>query len=379
MSHELRTPLNSMLILAKLLADNKDNNLTAKQAEYASIVYSSGCDLLTLINDVLELAKIEAKKTEISNDRIEVAHIVEFVQKNFEAIALQKDLEFNIVVEEGLHQAFYSDQQRLLQILQNLLSNAFKFTEKGSVTLSIVSNRKDHELLQKANWQSLEFIVVDTGIGIEPDKWEMIFDAFVQADGTTSRKYGGTGLGLSISKEFAVLLGGDIVLQSSYGKGSAFTLALPVEIVPAVPRVALEYEIVPNKIAPAPIRKLEDKLILIVDDDVRNVFALTNVIESYGLSVIYAENGRDAIEMLDKHTNIDAVLMDIMMPEMDGYETMRQIRKNPQHQTLPIIAVTAKAMKDDKDKCIQAGASDYITKPVDINQLFSLLKVWLYA
>jgi two-component system chemotaxis sensor kinase CheA len=377
MSHELRTPLNSMLILTKLLSENKENNLTPKQVEYASIVYSSGCDLLTLINEILELAKVESKKTEIINERIELQQVVDFVKRNFEAVALQKGLQLNIVLEESLPQAFYSDQQRLLQILQNLLSNAFKFTEQGSVTFSITSSHSDNESFQKPNMQRLEFIVADTGIGIEPGNLEIIFDAFVQADGSTSRKYGGTGLGLSISREFSKLLGGDIVLQSNYGQGSIFTLALPVEVIPETVTVSAETPILPIKATP--IRKLEDKLILIVDDDIRNVFALTNVIESYGLTVLYAENGRDAIQMLDKHPNIDAILMDIMMPEMDGYETIQTIRLMPQFQSLPIIAVTAKAMKDDRDKCIQAGASDYITKPVDINQLFSLLKVWLYT
>jgi two-component system, chemotaxis family, sensor kinase CheA len=377
MSHELRTPLNSMLILTKLLAENKENNLSPKQVEYASIVYSSGCDLLTLINEILELAKLESKKTEISYERIELQQVVDFVQRNFEAMAQQRGLQFNIVLEESLPQAFYSDQQRLLQILQNLLSNAFKFTEQGSVTFSVISNHRADDLFHKPNMKRLEFIVADTGIGIEPGNLEVIFDAFVQADGSTSRKYGGTGLGLSISREFSILLGGEIVLQSHNGQGSVFTLSLPVEIILEPITVDVETPILP--IRATPTRRLEDKLILIVDDDVRNVFALTSIIESYGLTALYAENGLDAIVLLDKHPDIDAILMDIMMPEMDGYEAIRQIRLIPQYQTLPIIAVTAKAMKDDRDKCIQAGASDYITKPVDINQLFSLLKVWLYA
>jgi two-component system chemotaxis sensor kinase CheA len=272
-----------------------------------------------------------------------------------------------------------------LQILQNLLSNAFKFTEQGKVALTIVCHARENRTLPNPNMQWIEFIISDTGIGIEQDKRDIIFDAFVQTDGTTSRKYGGTGLGLSISKEFAGLLGGEIRLQSTYGKGSSFTLVLPVGI-EAINSALMENAMVAAaqesqamNYKTTPISSLENKLILIVDDDIRNVFALTNVIESYGLTVLYAENGRDALDMLAKHPNIDAVLIDIMMPEMDGYETMRRIRKNPKYQGLPMIAVTAKAMKDDKDKCIQAGASDYITKPVDIDQLFSLLKVWLYT
>jgi two-component system, chemotaxis family, sensor kinase CheA len=384
MSHELRTPLNSMLILAKLLAENKEKNLSEKQVEYASIVYSSGLDLLSLINEILELAKVESKKVEISIERIELTHIVEYVKKNFEPIAQQKGLQFNIVIEKNVPPVFYSDQQRLLQIIQNLLSNAFKFTEQGSILFSIDSNEQDSS--QRTNKRNIAFIVTDSGIGIEQDKQDIIFDAFVQADGTTSRKYGGTGLGLSISREFSILLGGTISLQSSYGKGSIFTLVLPVELEALDQAIHVdntkmakteEKQSVANK--SVAIKRLEDKLILIVDDDIRNVFALTNVIESYGLSVLYAENGSDALDMLAKHDNVDAVLMDIMMPKMDGYETMRHIRNNPKYRNLPIIAVTAKAMKDDKEKCINAGASDYITKPVDMDQLFSLLKVWLYS
>jgi two-component system chemotaxis sensor kinase CheA len=383
MSHELRTPLNSLLILAKHLADNKDENLTAKQVEFASTIHSSGRDLLSLINEILELAKIESKKVEFNRERIAFQDVIEFIQRNFDPIAQQKALEFHIQKDPDLPGFFYSDQQRLLQILQNLLSNAFKFTEQGSVTFSITGDKGSGKQSLGANGQSIEFSVADTGIGVEEDKQGIIFDAFVQADGSTSRKYGGTGLGLSISRELAHLLGGEIRLESAYGSGSTFTLALPVEDapaeVPSLPEIVVADKAKEIAEPAPPVKKLEKRTILLVDDDIRNIFALSNVLEAYGLTILYAGNGHEALEALEKNEEINAVLMDIMMPVMDGYEAMKRIRGIAKYRDLPIIAVTAKAMKDDRGKCIDAGASDYITKPVDVDQLISLLNVWLYT
>jgi two-component system chemotaxis sensor kinase CheA len=380
MSHELRTPLNSMLILTKLLADNKERNLTPKQVEYASTVYSSGRDLLQLINEILELAKVESKKVDVRSEVIELETIIEFAKRNFEPIAEEKAIPFSLEIDKDTPQSFYSDQQRLLQILQNLLSNAFKFTEQGSVILSISMNKQGKPVSQHATRQTIEFSVIDTGIGIEADKQQVIFDAFVQADGTTSRKYGGTGLGLSISREFAALLGGEIKLQSTYGQGSTFTFILPVDIgvveIISPPQLPEPIQIPTPRSKP---QKLDDRKILLVDDDIRNIFALSSGLESYGLTVLNAESGREALDILDTHGDIDAILMDIMMPDMDGYETMQKIRSIPKYRDLPILAVTAKAMRDDREKCIQAGASDYITKPIEVDKLVSLLKVWLYA
>jgi two-component system chemotaxis sensor kinase CheA len=396
MSHELRTPLNSMLILAKLLADNKDHNLTDKQVEYALTVFSSGQDLLSLINEILELAKIQSKKTDIHLESVEISDIVGIVKRNFEPIAQQKALNFHVLLDTAVPSNIRIDQQKLMQILQNLLSNAFKFTEHGMVTFSISTSYSDSNPYAKPRQQMLEFAVQDTGIGIEKDKLNIVFEAFVQADGSTSRKYGGTGLGLSISREIAQLLGGEIEVRSTIGEGSVFTFKIPqvvatseipelVELVDARELVASAAE---DMALPEPVefsqqkslaQPFHDITILLVDDDIRNVFALSSVLETYGLDVIYAENGREAIEVLLKNDKIQMILMDIMMPEMDGYEATRRIRQMPQYHDLPILAVTAKAMKDDRDLCIQAGASDYITKPVDINQLLSLLKVWLYV
>ncbi|MGZ3477136.1 MAG: response regulator, partial [Polyangiales bacterium] len=677
MSHELRTPLNSLLILAKILADNKDGALTAKQVEYAQTIYSSGGDLLSLINEILDLSKVEAGKMQVEPRDLVLTEIKESTERTFTAVATQKGLEFQTEVNRNAPIEIRTDPQRLHQVLKNLLANAFKFTEKGYVRLTIkAADRKttkfENELLKSAS-RVIAFEVRDTGIGIAKDKQKLIFEAFQQADGTTSRKYGGTGLGLSISREIAKLLGGEIQLESQPGKGSSFTLYLPDvyrspdqpldeeqapladrretpaplptvaippdteavranlqsirddrdhiragdrvvliieddatfarllldmarekgfkgvvatrgdtglalanELVPDAitldirlpifdgwqliqrlkrnPRtrhipvhmitvtdrrqrgpqmhafaylekpvskegletafmniaafldrnvrrllvveddenqrkaitelvsnggdvdvVAVSNEkealetldkgpfdcvvvdlglpdsdgygliekikqkpeyaelpivvytgrelgkreetrlrryvesIIPKGVPHAPERLLDEtslllhrpdsnipddqrkalgevrgpevelagKKVLIVDDDVRNIFALTSVLEGQHMEVFYAENGKAGIEALGHHPDVDVVLMDVMMPEMDGYQTMRAIRQNPRFRTLPIIAITAKALKDDRDKCIEAGASDYLPKPVESDKLIQLIKLWL--
>ena len=668
MSHELRTPLNSLLILAKLLADNIDHNLTTKQVEYSQTIYSAGTDLLTLINDILDLAKIESGTMSIDITQMPLAELGEQIERSFRQIAQSKGLGFAIEFAPELPISIDTDVKRLQQVLKNLLSNAFKFTEHGEVRLRIAVAKQgwsnDQKTLNSAQ-HVIAFSVSDTGIGIAPDKQKVIFEAFQQADGSTSRRYGGTGLGLSISREIAHLFGGEIKLVSQPGQGSTFTfyfpqlsqqsrvhsqestLILPTPYSPistdAINRVsthspllnddrtaiergdrvlliveddvnfariliemaqqqgfkvitaqngstgltlaqqflpsailldirlpemdgwtvldrlkhdqntrhipvhimsveegrqrglqlgAIAYlqkpltsetisealtkikgfverqvknllvveddatqrlsivelignsdvstiavgtgaealeairaqhfdclvldlglpdmtgfelieqiKLLPNgktlpiivytgreiskaqetelrRIAetiiikdvrsperlldetalflhrvqanlPAPKREILEQLhsqdylltgkkALIIDDDMRNIFALTSMLERYQIQVLYAENGREGITLLETTPEIDVVLMDVMMPEMDGYETTRVIRQNDQFKSLPIIALTAKAMQGDRDKCIEAGASDYITKPVDTEQLLSLLRVWLY-
>ncbi|MEU7470855.1 HAMP domain-containing protein [Streptomyces sp. NPDC044984] len=451
MSHELRTPLNSLLILAKLLADNAEGNLSPKQVEFAETIHGAGSDLLQLINDILDLSKVEAGKMDVSPTRIALVQLVDYVEATFRPLTAEKGLDLSVRVSPELPATLHTDEQRLLQVLRNLLSNAVKFTDSGSVELVIRPARDDvpqairEQLLEAGSLTDpdadlIAFSVSDTGIGIAAGKMRVIFEAFKQADGTTSRKYGGTGLGLSISREIAQLLGGEIHAQSEPGRGSTFTLYLPLqpsELPPhgyQQPMPALEAgdlvesaEPAPAEIeTPAEVKSYRDtqngpaalfrrrrritleqrpapepepwpgverqepaprpssrgirfggQKVLIVDDDIRNVFALTSVLEQHGLSVLYAENGREGIEVLEQHDDVAVVLMDIMMPEMDGYATTTAIRRMPQFAGLPIIALTAKAMKGDREKAIESGASDYVTKPVDPDHLLSVMEQWM--
>ncbi|MFC7218655.1 HAMP domain-containing protein [Streptomyces polyrhachis] len=458
MSHELRTPLNSLLILAKLLADNAEANLTPKQVEFAETIHGAGSDLLQLINDILDLSKVEAGKMDVSLSRIALVQLVDYVEATFRPLTAEKGLDFSVRVSPELPATLSTDEQRLLQVLRNLLSNAVKFTDGGAVELVIRPAGNDvpvtikEQMLENGSLSDpdgalIAFSVTDTGIGIASSKMRVIFEAFKQADGTTSRKYGGTGLGLSISREIARLLGGEIHADSEPGRGSTFTLYLPVqplqltqplgphaelsasegamlELLPLegyaeeavreteraaareVPEgghaVIAEVPVVPGLLPgqPAPQAagngrsgrreqrsaaasrfrgRFKGEKVLIVDDDIRNVFALTSVLEQHGLAVLYAENGREGIEVLEQHDDVTVVLMDIMMPEMDGYATTSAIRRMPQFTGLPIIALTAKAMKGDREKAIDSGASDYVTKPVDTDHLLAVMKQWMHA
>lgn len=394
MSHELRTPLNSLLILSQMLAVNPDGNLTPKQVEYAQTIYSSGKDLLGLINEVLDLSKIEAGKLEIVFDWVQLKDIAEFVRRQFEPIAMDKGLAFAVKMDDDISDLkIHTDEQRLQQILQNLLSNALKFTEKGSVSMEMRIRSKNTgsgtDTGQRDDY-ALTIAVSDTGIGIPKDKQAVIFEAFRQADGTTSRKYGGTGLGLSICQKIAHLLDGHIQVESEAGEGSTFTLYIPIskvrsELLTSSLReaAASQHDWVPADALPDPAASLPDvslegKTILLVDDDLRNIYALTTALEAHRIHVLFAENGQEALQLLGDHEAIDIVIMDIMMPKMDGYEAIREIRKRPGFANLPIIALTAKAMKYDREKCIDAGANDYISKPILLDQLLSLIRVWLY-
>ncbi|MGW9027182.1 HAMP domain-containing protein [Streptomyces sp. NPDC055722] len=556
MSHELRTPLNSLLILAQLLAQNPSRNLTPKQVEYAGIIHSAGSDLLQLINDILDLSKVEAGKMDVSPERVSLRQLLEYVEATFRPMTTQKSLEFTVTTAPGAPADLLTDDSRLRQILRNLLSNAVKFTEQGSVELRI-EPAADLEVPGGVHRGStiVAFRVKDTGIGIPRQQLETIFGAFQQADGTTSRKYGGTGLGLSITREIAHLLGGAVTVESTPGQGSTFTLYLPVaradfeeqvdgggrpdeqpesavpsEVVP-VPRaeyapagaagqrrrrllvveerprglltlvaesavtdiahdresgdprgsidiitvvgaqeaasalaaepchcVVLELGMpddegarfleamqgdsalasVPvlvhsgHRVDPAQEHDLRSRsggrpldflssldelrehitlhlsaeepgdvlslvradepqhaaaqpvddaflgrTVLVVDDDARNLFALSGILELHGFQVLHADNGRKGIETLLAHPDIAVVLMDVMMPEMDGYAATSEIRKMPQYADLPIIAVTAKAMPGDQEKSLASGANDYVTKPVDTNDLIACVRRWL--
>ncbi|MGW7381808.1 HAMP domain-containing protein [Streptomyces sp. NPDC054794] len=564
MSHELRTPLNSLLILAQLLAQNPTRNLTPKQVEYAEVIHSAGSDLLQLINDILDLSKVEAGKMGISPERFGLRQLLDYLEAAFRPLTAQKGLEFRLLTAPGVQSELVTDESRLRQVLRNLLSNAVKFTEAGHVELRVEpvdTASTDLPDFVRRGSAALAFRVSDTGIGISDQQLESIFGAFQQADGTTSRRYGGTGLGLSICREIAYLLGGTISARSTQGEGSCFTLYLPtvhpavqhtgappaaaasspaavpgaelcedrgtvagglerpgeaglapdthgaptalfrVLVVEAAPRgllsrltesavaelpglnapVLVDTATDPGQAAaaladrahhcvvvdhgpskeragellelldadpalrhvpvlvygshPAPSAEEEhrlreragaqplevltsldelrervvahlsaerpgdalslgrapvtrpqpapqesdplvDRTVLIVDDDARSVFALTGILELHGMRVLHAENGREGLEALADE-DIDLVLMDVMMPEMDGYAATAAIRAVPGRRRVPIIAVTAKAMSGDQEKCLAAGADDYVPKPFDAQQLVDCMRRWL--
>jgi signal transduction histidine kinase/ActR/RegA family two-component response regulator len=377
MSHELRTPLNSLLILSQVLAENRDQNLTQDQVKFAQTVYTSGHELLSLINEILDLSKVEAGKMPIAPKAFSLREVKEYVEQTFRHVATQKGLRFEVKMESNLPESVYTDIDRLRQILKNLLSNAFKFTTEGGVTLRISVARGERGAPR------ISFAVQDTGIGIPHEKQKLIFDAFQQADGTTSRRYGGTGLGLTISREIARLLGGSIEVKSEPGQGSTFTLHVLQSYSglessfrddAAEAGAAAEAE---DEIPALPENAdLEGTKVLLVDDDLRNIFALRTVLEARGIQVVHAANGRLAIDMLEKHPDVDLVLMDTMMPELDGVTATRMIRENPELSSLPIISLTAKAMKGDREKALEAGASGYVTKPVDPGRLLSVIHMW---
>ncbi|MGW3305929.1 HAMP domain-containing protein [Streptomyces sp. NPDC001073] len=412
MSHELRTPLNSLLILARLLSDNPDGRLSEQEVQFATTIHRSGSDLLQLINDILDLSKIEAGRMDVRPKRLPLIKLLDYVHATFRPLTLDRGLAFEVSVGADVPRELWSDEQRLQQILRNLLSNAIKFTATGRVELRVNRVKDPEHRYCDDSDEVIVFAVSDTGIGIAAEKLPVIFEAFQQADGTTNRKYGGTGLGLSISREIAGLLGGRIVAESEPGQGSTFTLYVPVvspghaaggapltedhELPPRSEQLSSEqlpseqlssepftvHEVddswpTPTKLeawtAGRPGQVLPGRRVLIVDDDIRNVFALTHVLGRVGMPVLYAENGREGIETLERNPDVELVLMDIMMPEMDGYETIAAIRRAPRWTGLPIVALTAKAMPGDREKSIARGANDYVPKPVDVDQLLTVV------
>jgi two-component system chemotaxis sensor kinase CheA len=316
----------------------------------------------------------------------------------FSMIAAEKRIDFQVEVDKDFPKQVVTDRMRLEQVIKNLLSNAIKFTPKeGRVRLRLETSEpgslSDSSIRPGEGEKMLAISVVDTGIGIPEDKQKLVFEAFKQVDGSNSRKYGGTGLGLTISRELCVLLGGDLTLHSVEGSGSNFTIHLPYNSKTGstgdAPKQAPETETPAAGPAPAPVvigkgpsephPELEGRTILIADDDMRNVYSLSVMLENEGMHVIVAHNGREAVDKLRSETNIDIVLMDIMMPEMDGYDAIRAARKIDRVRNLPIIAITAKAMKEDRQKCLDAGASDYLSKPLKAEALFAMVSTWLDA
>jgi HAMP domain-containing protein/signal transduction histidine kinase/CheY-like chemotaxis protein len=421
MSHELRTPLNSILVLGQQLCDNPDGNLTAKQVEFARTIHGAGTDLFNLISDILDLSKIESGTVSVDAEELSFAGLLEAIERPFRHEAENRRLSFEVNRDPRLARNLVTDSKRLQQVLKNLLSNAFKFTEHGGVRISVAAAdagwSEQHPILSRAA-SVVAFEVADTGIGIPLEKQRIIFEAFQQADAGTSRKYGGTGLGLAISRELAGLLGGELRLRSVPGQGSTFTLYLPqiymgpsgsrasasevralsseeaqwssVSVLPSSANRIVDdsedsqpqHDEVLQLIEEEPPSRSEDALlgkkVLVVDDDVRNIFALSSLLERRGMTVLTAGTGREAVATLESNPDLAIVLMDIMMPEMDGYETIQVIRRNGAFRRLPIIALTAKAMKGDREKCLEAGASEYLAKPVNTEQLLSALRIWLH-
>jgi HAMP domain-containing protein/signal transduction histidine kinase/CheY-like chemotaxis protein len=385
MSHEIRTPLNSMMILAQMLTTNDSKNLTAQQEEWAATIHSAGRDLLALINQILDLSKVEAGRIETHLEEYPIAALKEFADRTFHPVALQRNLEFTITAGPGTPQTVVTDRQLLEQILKNLLANAFKFTERGRVELHIdrppAGVHYRTSALQRAP-AVIAFSVADSGIGITPEQLEKIFEAFQQADASITRRYGGTGLGLTISREYARVLGGEIAVQSTPGVGSTFTLYLPLtlenaqlEPPPQTPRLPAKNQ---EAVAPLPVstedaKRLEGRKLLIVEDDVRNLYAITSFFEQFKAIVIPATNGPEAMHKLRENPDVALVLMDIMMPGMDGYEATRQIHALPEFVSLPIIALTAKASESDRVQCEAAGCCDYVAKPADTRQLLTVV------
>ncbi len=420
MSHELRTPLNSLLVLAEQLEDNPEGNLTERQVQFAHVIRSSGVDLLKLLNDILDLAKVESNTVHLEISELPLAELREAMLQTFQPIADDQGLKFSVELDDRLPATMTTDPHRLRQVLKNLMSNAFKFTSQGEVTLRLESSSggwdPTHQRLARAD-SVIALVITDTGIGIRDELHATIFEAFAQADGSTAREYGGTGLGLSISRNLVELLGGEITVTSEPGRGSTFTVYLPVEAAGVVvetsrnitPEAGELIASLPTPAAngkatsvsngkPAPsIQATPSPLlvaaaepdpqgffdgaaagttVLVVDDDFRNIFALTALLERGDLQVVSAESGQDALKALEEKPEIDIVLMDIMMPGMDGYETIDAIRKRPQLADLPIVAVTGNVVGGERERCIAAGASDYIPKPVNTAELLRALSKW---
>jgi CheY-like chemotaxis protein/nitrogen-specific signal transduction histidine kinase len=405
MSHELRTPLNSLLILAEQLEDNSGHTMTDAQVEYAGVIRASGQDLLKLLNSILDLAKIESGTVTVERERVSVDQLRRDMVREFEHVANSQSLSYRVEIAPRCPSTIVTDAQRLRQILKNLVANAFKFTETGGVRVEIgtaVSGwSKDSEPLNTAP-SVLSIAVVDTGIGIDREQQQRIFEAFAQGDGTTSRLYGGTGLGLSISRALVGLLGGEITLASHVGTGSTFNVYIPLGDEERIGEPVLAADLVDissatqlgaepganaARVGPDRTRQVaglddhpfEGASVLIVDDDFRNIFALTALLERGHARVAIAEGGKEALAVLAVEPSIDIVLMDIMMPGMDGYQTMQAIRAVERFQSLPIVAVTGKVVTGERRRCIEAGANAYLPKPVTSTELIAAISPWLTA
>ncbi len=375
MSHELRTPLNSILLLSRLMSENNERNLTSEQIEYARVIQASGSSLLGLIDEILDLSKIESGKMTIEFRPVTIESIVEDIKPLFVPIAREKSLVFDVEIGDGVPSYVETDQIRLEQILKNLISNALKFTAQGSVKLRIAKTDKQ---------EHLSFAIIDTGVGIAADKLDLIFEAFQQADGTTRRKYGGTGLGLSISRELSRLLGGVITVTSEPGRGSVFTLTVPVRRdvlqelnIDAAPAISEPVRLLPERkkylsdAKPESIpddRKeitLKDRVILIVEDDTKFASALLSYTRQQGYKGVVAVSGDEGIELAEALLPI-GILLDIQLPVRDGWEVMEELKSNPATRHIPVHIMSSHHMRKES---LMSGAVDFINKPVAFEQM----------
>jgi CheY-like chemotaxis protein/signal transduction histidine kinase len=379
MSHELRTPLNSILILGQQLGDNPDGNLTSKQVEFARTIHGAGTDLLNLISDILDLSKIESGTVTVEAEDIFFANLLDAVARPFRHEAETRQLAFEVQIDPRLGRSMVTDSKRLQQVLKNLLSNAFKFTEHGGVRLNVSAAlggwSPAHPILSQAP-TVVSFEVSDTGIGIQADKQRIIFEAFQQADASTSRKYGGTGLGLAISRELSNLLGGEIQLRSSAGVGSTFTLYLPVKyagptsafrtptgIAPPAAPAAFVPALPERVVEPIPDDRHEiqpgDTILLIVEDDPHYARVIMDLARDKGFKVLLAMRGADALD-LAKQYQPSAVSLDVFLPDMLGWNVLSQLKQNPLTRHIPVQIIT---LDEDRQHGLARGAFSFVTKP----------------
>jgi signal transduction histidine kinase/DNA-binding response OmpR family regulator/methyl-accepting chemotaxis protein len=389
MSHELRTPLNSLLILAQLLAENKQGNLTDKQQEYARTIHSAGYDLLTLINEILDLAKVEAGKMEVHLEEVSLTDLVETVEHKFRAVADEQALTFNTNIASDLPPTLRTDVQRLKQIINNLLSNAFKFTAQGEVRLEIQYSAKQTK--------TIAFSIIDTGIGIPEEKQKVIFEAFQQVDGSTSRRFGGTGLGLSISRQFARLLGGELKLHSEEGKGSTFTLSIPetgpqnqLSSIPAlktsnIPTLPTKEVIEEEAALSSPASEAKpsladdrnnllatDKSLLIIEDDRKFLSLMIDLAHDKQFKCLVAEDGQTGLQMAEQYQP-NAIILDVGLPNLDGWTVMEILKDNPDTRHIPIHFISGADDYNTLD-AKKKGALGYLHKPVNMEQLGTVFK-----
>ena len=401
MSHELRTPLNSLLILASMLTDNKQGNLTEEQIESAQIIYNGGQDLLNLINDILDLSKVESGKMTFTFEAMPLTDVASMVKTQFAHVAEEKGLDLNVTLAHNLPSSISTDKQRVKQIIKNLVSNAFKFTAVGSVSLNIFQPDNEVDLSRSGldPSQAVAISVVDTGIGMTPDQQKIIFEAFQQADGSTSRQYGGTGLGLSISRELALKLGGQLTVTSNTGQGSTFTLYLPVDdqiteekeasrtpvakiIVPQTTKPPMSQHAAAPVLSPSPFPddraevSAGDKILLVIEDDPKFAKVVYNFSHEKGFKCLVAPDGQTALALIKNYTPT-AIILDLHLPDISGWGVLDVLKNDPATRHIPVHIMS---VDEEVLDAYRKGAMGYLTKPVNeaaLNESFQSIEQFL--